>query len=182
MSVLNNTASFQKTVNRKLAPGQPGNHASQAPRVVSAYLAMTDVVPGTFVVNRDTMTGTPLATTANSPKKAGYSTTATGGIIAGLVTRDATGFIPDVRDSWLNIVNAGLNVQVASKGEYMITLAEVTAGTAMLGDQIAVLDRRTGVPTIALSATADTDRLDWWLCEILDAATGLCVISSWRKA
>lgn len=171
--------SFQKTINPTIAPGQPGNKANKALENVVAYLAMTDVIPGTFVINMDTLETNPSATTPNSPKKAGYSTGAATGIVAGLVTRDSVGVIPNLYDAYQNIINAGLNIQVASKGEYMVHLTEISGGTAKLGMQVTVPDHTTGVPVLAADGTEGA--LDWWLCEILDAASGLGVISSWRK-
>ncbi len=48
------TASFQKTVNYQIAPGQPGDRAGHGPECVRAYMATTETVPGTFVINVDT--------------------------------------------------------------------------------------------------------------------------------
>lgn len=163
--------SFQKTVNRTMAPGLPGSNYGTAPSVETAYMAAVDLIPGTFVCN---LAGG--ASSAQNPKQAGYKT---GGIPVGLVTRDTTGYIPSVLTEYSNIINAGLNVQVASKGEFMIHLDEVAAGTANIGMQIAVADPTTGVPSAVADGTAGA--LDWWIVDILDAASGLCAISSWRK-
>ena len=57
--------------------------------------------------------------------------------------------------------------------------AEITGGSATIGQQVAVADKTTGVPTLVADGDGD---VDWWLVEILDAASGLGVISSWRKA
>lgn len=172
-------ASFQKTVNRVIAPGQPGDKAGKALENVRAYLAATDVIPGTFVINTDTLNATPTPTSYNSPKKAGYSTAANTGVIAGLVTRDDVGTIANLTDAFQLEINAGRNIQVASQGEYLVTLAEIAAGTAKIGMQVTVADNTTGVPTLVADGSGN---VNWWLVEVQDAATGLGVISSWRKA
>lgn len=173
-------APFQKTVGRYIASGQPGNKAGHGPEVVRAYLAVTDVVPGTFVIARDTLSAVPTPTSYNEPKKAGYSTGAATGVIAGLVTRDTTGVINDLTNAYQNVITAGQNIQVASQGEYMVHLNEITGGSAAIGMAIAVTDHKTGVPS--LIADGDPGAIGWWLVEVLDAASGLGIISSWRKA
>lgn len=172
-------ASFQKTVNRTIAPGQPGDKAGKCLENVRAYFAATDVVPGTFVINSDTLAATAPATSFNTPKRAGYSTGAATGVIAGLVTRDDVGVIADLTNAYQTFINAGRNIQVASQGEYMVTLAEISGGTAALGMQVMVADLTDGVPTLVADGSGN---VNWWLVEILDAASGLGVISSWRKA
>lgn len=163
--------SFQRDINRNIAPGLPGSHYGTATSVITAYLAAEDLIPGTFVCNLDVG-----EVTAQNPRQAGYDAS---GNPVGLVTRDTTGYITDLLAGYSNIVNAGLNVQVASKGEFMIQLEEVAAGTATVGMQIAVADPSTGVPSAVADGTAGA--LDWWIVAILDAESGLCAISSWRK-
>lgn len=173
-------ASFQKTVNRNIAPGQPGDKAGHGMEVVRAYLATTDLVPGTFAIATDTLNSSPTPTSYNVPKKAGYSTGAATGVVAGLVTRDTTGVISDLNNAYQNFINAGLNVQIASQGEYIVHLDEIAAGTAIIGQQITIADKTTGVPTLVANGTAGAEH--WWLVEVLDAASGIGVISSWRRA
>ena len=170
--------SFQKSVNRNIAPGQPGDKAGHGMEVVRAYLAVTNVIPGTFVIATDTLNATPTPTSYNVPKKAGSSTGAATGVVAGLVTRDSTGVINDLTNAYQDYINAGLNIQVASQGEYMIHLDEIAAGTTKIGQQITIADKTTGVPSLVANGTAGAEH--WWLVEVLDAASGLGIISSWR--
>ncbi len=83
-------------------------------------------------------------------------------------------------NSYQNNLSVGQNIQVASQGEFKVTLAEISGGTAKIGMQVTVADRTTGVPTLVEDGTAGA--LNWWFVEVLDAASGLGVISSWRKA
>jgi hypothetical protein len=183
---------FQTVINATLAPGLPGSHHGAGLAEISAYIAANDLVPGTFAVNKAGGTVNQL-----DPKQAGYHTAATGGVIAGLVTRDSTGMIMTVREEASEIINKGLEVQIAAKGEFIVYLVEAESGTAKIGDRIAVLDQRTGVPTVSagpvdtaivdknsVSATVTTPdpfAVDWWITDILDASSGMCAISTWRQ-
>lgn len=183
---------FQQSVGKKLAPGLPGGHFGVGVGNASQhiYQAAEDVIPGTFVGNCHE--GTANANDETTPKQCGYhKTDNAGGVSAtevevsvGLVTRDTTGYIATFTEIASNIVNKGLAAHVAPIGEWIIECDEVAAGTATINMEIYADMADKGKPHAA--APSDTPptgqvKTGYFLVAILDAPTGLCGISSWRR-
>lgn len=172
---------FQRAVRMYQPEGWVGGFYSNAPFTISTYMAAVDMAVGTFAYNVNQ--GQAFAARID-PRRVGYQASGGKQPTCGLVIRPGNigvlwPFGPNGTEA-SNVVQAGLNVLVASKGEFLMYVPEVAAGTATVGMQLTCTDVETGEVGAVADGTAGAEQ--WWIVEIFDGAVpGLCGISSWRK-
>lgn len=174
---------FQSAVRMFQPEGWVGGFYSNAPFTCTSYVADTNITVGTFVFNKNQ--GQAFAARVD-PRRVGYQAAGGTSPACGLAIRPGNigvlwPFGPNApANGASNIINAGLNVVVASQGEFLLTIPEVAAGTATTGMQLICTDVETGAIGAVTDGTEGAE--PWWIVEIFDGAVpGLCGVSSWRK-
>lgn len=170
-------ADFQGSIRMYQPEGWVGGFYSNEPWTITTYLADANVTVGTFVFNIDQGQG---FAARHAPRRVGYQ--ASGGQLptCGLVVRPGNYGVVGWPPGPVNYVPETFNCLVASKGEFLLYVPEVEAGTATVGMQLTCTDVETGAVGAVADGTADAE--PWWIVEIFDnTAPGLCGVSSWRK-
>lgn len=163
---------FQKTISMYQAAGFPGGWGGGNAWAAYAFVADSDITPGTFVTPAPG--SNPERVTPGTPEAAD-------GDFLGIALRSRVGVMTDPAQEYANRINANMPVEVQTQGDALIRIAN--ADDPDLAPGMAVFaSLADGAPSVAAtgSTVAGSRETGWVFVRLFDPAYGLALVSTWR--